>query len=121
MCMLISHLWLALRSARIVRMEGGTQTREECSPSGCVRQGVLALAGRGWRSDLVSRMLLKPSELLTARSRGDLGRAGVPRRSPTPQERRPGRHLPPLPPPERGPEPCREGVVHAPAAYLIRP
>src|SRR3954462_15280266 len=121
MCMLISHLWLALRSARIVRMEGGTQTREECSPSGCARQGVLALAGRGWRSDLVSRMLLKPSELLTPRSRGVLCRACVRRQSPMTQERQPGRERPPLPPPEPGPEPCREGVVHAPAAYLIRP
>ncbi len=121
MCMPISRPWLAPLSARIVRTEGGTQTREECSPSCCAQQGFVALADRGWRSDLVFRMSLKVSELSAPRSRGVLCRACVRRQSAMTSERQPGRERPPLPPPEPGPEPCREGVVHAPAAYLIRP
>jgi hypothetical protein len=121
MFMPISHPWLAPRSPRIAGTEGGTQTREERSPSWCAQQVAVALDDRWWRSDRGSRMLLKASELATPRSRGVLCRAWVRRQSATTVEREPGRERPPLPPPEPGPEPCREGVVHAPAACLIRP
>jgi|SRR5687768_8953294 hypothetical protein len=121
MFMPISHPWLAPRSPRIAGTEGGTQTREERSPSWCAQQGPVALADRRWRPAPVSRMLLKASELLTPRSRGVLCRAWVRRQLATTVERQRGRERPPLPPPEPGPEPCREGVVHAPAACLIRP
>ena len=121
MFMPISHPWLARRSLRIGRWEGGTQTREERSPSWCAQQGPVALDDGTWRSERVSRMLLKASELGTPRSRGVLCRAWVRRQSATTVEREPGRERPPLPPPEPGPEPFREGVVHAPAACLIRP
>ena len=39
MFMPISHPWLAPRSPRIAGTEGGTQTREERSPSWCAQQG----------------------------------------------------------------------------------
>ena len=121
MFMPISHPWLAPRSPRIAGTEGGTQTREERSPSWCAQQAPVALDDGTWRSERVSRMLLKASELATPRSRGVLCRAWVRRQSATTVEREPGRERPPLPPPEPGPEPCRAGVVHAPAACLIRP
>lgn len=121
MFMPISHPWLAPRSPRIAGTEGGTQTREERSPSWCAQQVAVALDDGRWRSERVSRMLLKASELVTPRSRGVLCRAWVRRQSATTVEREPGRERPPLPPPEPGPGPCRAGVVHAPAACLIRP
>ena len=121
MFMPISHPWLAPRSPRIAGTEGGTQTREERSPSWCAQQGPVPLADRRWRPAPVSRMLLKASELLTPRSRGVLCRAWVRRQLATTVERQRGRERPPLPPPEPGPGPCRAGVVHAPAACLVRP
>ena len=121
MFMPISHPWLAPRSPRIAGTEGGTQTREERSPSWCAQQVAVALDDRRWRSERVSRMLLKGSELVTPRSRGVLCRACVRRQSATIVKREPGRERPPLPPPEPGPEPCRAGVVHAPAACLVCP
>ena len=75
MFMPISHPWLAPRSPRIAGTEGGTQTREERSPSWCAQQGPVALDDGRWRSERVSRMLLKASELVTPRSRGVLCRA----------------------------------------------
>ena len=121
MFMPISHPWLAPRSPRIAGTEGGTQTREERSPSWCAQQGPVALDDGTWRSERVSRMLLKASELVTPRSRGVFCRALVRRESATTVEREPGRERPPLPPPEPGPGPCRAGVVHAPAACLVCP
>ena len=137
MFMPISHPWLAPRSPRIAGTEGGTQTREERSPSWCAQQVAVALDDRWWRSDRGSRMLLKASELATPRSRGVLCRAWVRRQSATTVEREPGGGRPPQapppprppprrvggvgPPPEPGPGPCRAGVVHAPAACLVCP
>jgi hypothetical protein len=121
MFMPISHPWLAPRSPRIAGTEGGTQTREERSPSWCAQQVAVALDDRWWRSDRGSRMLLKASELATPRSRGVLCRAWVRRQSATTVEREPGRERPPLPPPGPGPGPCGGGVVHAPAACLVCP
>ena len=121
MFMPISHPWLAPRSPRIAGTEGGTQTREERSPSWCAQQVAVALDDRRWRSDRGSRMSLKASELVTPISRGVLCRACVRRQSATTVEREPGRERPPLPPPEPGPEPFRAGVVHAPAACFVCP
>ena len=121
MFMPISHPWLAPRSPRIAGTEGGTQTREQRSPSRCAQQVAVALDDRRWWSDSGSRMLLKASELVTPISRGVLCRACVRRQSATTVEREPGRERPPLPPPEPGPGPCRAGVVHAPAACLVCP
>lgn len=121
MSMPISHPWLAPRSPRIAGTDGGTQTREERSPSWCTQPGPVALTDRTWRSDPVSRMLLNASELLAPKSRGVLCRASLRRQSASTEERQPGRERPPLPPPGPGPGPCREGVAHAPAACLVCP
>ena len=51
MFMPISHPWLAPRSPRIAGTEGGTQTREERSPSWCAQQVAVALDDRRWRSE----------------------------------------------------------------------
>ena len=51
MSMPISHPWSAPRSPRIAGTEGGTQTREERSPSWSAQQGPVALDDRRLRSD----------------------------------------------------------------------
>jgi hypothetical protein len=66
-------------------------------------------------------MSLTVSELRALISRGVFCRALVQGQPGTTVQRVPGRERPPLPPPEVGPEPFREGVAHAPAACLIRP
>lgn len=109
MFMPISHPWLAPRSLRIAGMEGGTQTREERSPSWCAQQGPVALDDGKWRSERVSRMLLKASEMVTPRSRGVLCRAWVRRQSATTVEREPGRERPLCHPPNPVPGPVGRG------------
>ena len=121
MFMPISHPWLAPPSPGIAGTEGGTQTREERSPSWCAHEGPALMDDRGWWRESLSRKLLRAGGLLTPRSRGVLCRAWVRRQSATTVEREPGRERPPLPPPEPGPGPCRAGVVHAPAACLVCP
>ena len=121
MSMPISHPWLAPRNLRINRREGGTQTREERSPSWCADEGPALMDDRGWWRESVPRKLLRAGGLLTPISRGVLCRAWVRDQPATTVGGQPGRERPPLPPPEPGPGPCRAGVVHAPAACLIRP
>jgi len=121
MSMPISHPWLAPLSLHIVRRKGGTQTREERSPSWCAQQGPVALDDGTWRSDRVSRMLLKASELVTPRSRGVLCRAWLCDEARTAAKRQSGRERPRLPPPGPGPGPSTMGVAHAPAACLVCP
>src|SRR5690349_19819358 len=121
MSMLISRPWLARRSLRIGRREGGTQTREERSPSWCAHEGLALMYDRGrWRA-VLPRKLLRASELFTPRSRGVFCRAWVLDQRGTTVDGQPGRERPPLPPPGPGPGPCPEGVAHAPAACLVRP
>ena len=121
MSMPISHPWLAPRSLQIVRREGGTQTREERSPSWCGDEGSAQMDERGCWRDSLSRKLLGASGLLAPRSRGVLCRAWVRDEPATTVNGQPGRERPPLPPPRPGPGPRREGVAHAPAACLVRP
>ena len=121
MSMPISHPWLALRNLRIGRREGGTQTREERSPSWCADEAPALIDDGGWWRESVPRKLLRPGGLLTPRSRGVLCRACVWDEARSAGRWQPGRERPPLPPPGPGPGPCREGVAHAPAACLVRP
>ena len=121
MSMPISHPWLAPRSLRIGRREGGTQPREERSPSWCADEGSALMEERGWWRDSLSRKLLVASGLLAPRPRGVLCRAWVRDEPATTVNGQPGRERPPLPPPRPGPGPRREGVAHAPAACLVRP
>ena len=121
MSMPISHPWLAPRNRRINRREGGTQTREERSPTWCAEEGPALMDDCGWWRESVPRKLLRPGGLLTPRSRGVLCRAWVRDERATTVDGQPGRERPPLPPPGPGPGPCREGVAHAPAACLVRP
>src|SRR5689334_930592 len=121
MFMPISHPWLARPSLRFGRRRGGTQTREQRSPSWCAaRAAALALLRDRLRQRRPS-ICLSASELQPLISRGVFCRACVQRQPGTTVERGPGRERPPLPPPEGGPEPCREGVAHAPAACLVHP
>jgi len=121
MFMPISHPWLAPLSPRIAGTEGGTQTREERSPSWGLGEAREQRGARGVCETEMFRRLLWGRKLRTRNSRGVLCRAWVRRQSATAVEREPGRERPPLPPPEPGPEPFREGVVHAPAACLVCP
>jgi hypothetical protein len=121
MSMPTSHPWLAPHSLRIGRREGGTQTREERSPSWCADEGIALMDDRGWWLESVMRKLLTAGRLLTPRSRGVLCRAWVRDQPSTTVDGQPGRERPPLPPPGPGPGPCREGVAHAPASCLVRP
>ena len=98
MSMPISHPWLARRSDR--PKGGGTQTREERSPSWCADEGSALMDERGWRRDSLSRKLLGASGLLAARSRGVLCRAWVRDEPATTVNGQPGRERPPLPPPD---------------------
>ena len=75
MSMPISHPWLAPRSLRIGRREGGTQTREERSPSWCADEGSALMDERGWWRDSLSRKLLGASGLLAP----EIARRFVPR------------------------------------------
>jgi hypothetical protein len=100
---------------------GGTQTREQCSPSWGVAQSSDAREDhRGYESELSYRSL-SLNRLRTPNSRGDLCRACVRGGTTTTVEQQPGRERPPLPPPGPGPEPGLTGVVHAPAACLVCP
>jgi len=121
MSMPISHPLLAPRNLRIGRREGGTQTREERSPSWCGDEGHALMNDRGWWRERVPRKLLRAGRLLTPESRGVSCRAWVRDQPATTVGEQPGRERPPLPPPGPGPGPYREGVAHAPAACLVRP
>jgi hypothetical protein len=121
MSMPTSHPWLAPHSLRIGRREGGTQTREERSPSWCADEGIALMDDRGWWLESVMRKLLTAGRLLTPRSRGVLCRAWVRDQPSTTVDGQPGRERPPLPPPGPGPEPSTTGVAHAPAACLVCP
>jgi len=121
MSMPISHPWLAPRSLRIARTEGGTQTREECSPSlDLLMATVAAGTSDASTADVCCRLLIM-RQLRTHKPRGVLCRASDYGESANTVVRQPGRERPPLPPPEPGPEPCSKGVAHAPAACLVRP
>ena len=90
-------------SLQIVRREGGTQTREERSPSWCADEGFDLMDERGWLPESLSRKLLGASGLLAQRSRGVLCRAWVRDQPATTVNGQPGRERPPLPPPDHGP------------------
>lgn len=100
---------------------GGTQTREECSPSWGLEQSSDARKDhRGYLNEL-SRRWLSLNGLRTTNPRGGVCRACVRGGAETTVEQQPGRERPPLPPPGPGPEPSQTGVAHAPATCLVCP
>jgi hypothetical protein len=121
MSMRISHPWLARLSLRIGQTEGGTQTRDECSPSRCPPQAAVVLSCPEELRESGSPMSLRASTLCALCSRGAFCRALVQQQPRTAAQSQPGRERPPLPPPGPGPGPFNQGVAHAPAACLARP
>ena len=121
MSMPISHLWSARRNSGVARKVGGTQTREECSPSWRLRGWSGAIEGRRGCASEVSRRWLLVNGLRTLNSRGGLCRACVRGGGATKVKQQPGRERPPLPPPGPGPEGVLTGVAHTPAACPVCP
>jgi hypothetical protein len=121
MFMPISHPWSAPRSSAIASKKGGTQTREQCSPSWAVVHCGRRHGDGGRCASEPPRSCLSLNRLRTRSSRGGLCRACVRAEAATVVEQQPGRERPPLPPPGPRPGPVLTGVAHAPAACLVCP
>jgi hypothetical protein len=121
MSMPISHPWSARRNSPVSRKVGGTQTREQCSPSWCRAPSAEARKDHGGCASELSRRWLPLNGLRRLNSRGGLCRACMRCGAASRLEPQPGRERPPLPPPGPGPEPVLTGVAHAPAACLVCP
>ncbi len=91
------------RNSRVSRKVGGTQTRQQCSPSWCLAQRWDVDKSRSGCARGLPRMSLSVNRLRTGYSRGAFCRACVRGGAATTAEQQPGRERPPLPPPRSGP------------------